>query len=332
VGRSRGGERLAPPEPGAPSDEALVRFTAHQLPREDLHALMPRADGPALRRAALHLGVLAVTGMLLWRLRATVWALPLLVAHGYVLAFVFCAFHETAHRTAFRTRWLNAALGTLAGLLIFWPYRNYRVYHWEHHRFTQDEARDPELYFPKPASLGAYLLVLTGVPNLARRLLDMLRLASGRADRPWMAPPERGPLIVEARVYLAVYVAIVLISLRAASPLALVVWVAPFLIGQAFLRPYLLAEHTACAFTRDCLENTRTTRTLAVVRLFAWNMPYHAEHHAFPAVPFHALPRLHAHVRARLANLEPGYVAATVKVNRYLFGDGRGIGGRGPLR
>src|SRR4029077_531884 len=144
---------------------------------------------------------------------------------------------------------------------------------------------------------------------------------------------------------LAAYVAIVLISAWAASPLALVGWIAPFLIGPGFprpyllaphpapfLRPYLLAEHTACAFTRDCLENTRTTRTLAVVRLFAWNMPYHAEHHAFPAVPFHALPRLHAHVRARLANLEPGYVAATVKVNRYLFGDGRGIGRRGRFR
>lgn len=75
---------------------------------------------------------------------------------------------------------------------------------------------------------------------------------------------------------------------------------------------------------RDCLENTRTTRTLALVRLFAWNMPYHAEHHAYPAVPFHALPRLHGHVRARLANLEPGYVAATAKVNRYLFARPRG--------
>jgi len=122
-------------------DEALVRFTAHQLPREDLHALMARSDGPALRRTAWHLGVLAITGALLWRLRVTAWALPLLVAHGYVLAFVFCAFHEAAHRTAFRTRWLNTVVGTLAGLLIFWPYRNYRVYHWEHHRFTQDEAR-----------------------------------------------------------------------------------------------------------------------------------------------------------------------------------------------
>jgi fatty acid desaturase len=60
--------------------------------------------------------------------------------------------------------------------------------------------------------------------------------------------------------------------------------------------------------------------TWALVRLSAWNMPYHAEHHAYPAVPFHALPRLHARVRDRLANLEPGYLAATAKVNRHLFG------------
>jgi fatty acid desaturase len=84
-------------------------------------------------------------------------------------------------------------------------------------------------------------------------------------------------------------------------------WVRPF-------SAYLLAEHTGCPTTRDCLTNTRTTLTLSPVRLFAWNMPYHAEHHAYPAVPFHALPRLHERVRDRLANVEPGYLAATATV------------------
>ena len=307
------------------SDDTLVRFTDHQLPREELHALMARSDGPALLRTAWHLGVLALTGTLLWRLRATLWLVPVLVAHGYVLAFIFCAFHETAHRTAFRTRWLNAAVGTLAGFLTFWPYRNYRVYHWEHHRHTQDPSLDPELFFPKPASWPVYLLVLTGIPNAIRRIGDMLRLAAGRADRPWMAPAERRPLIVEARAYLAGYAVVTAASVLAGTPIALLVWIAPWMVGQAFLRPYLLAEHTGCGVTRDCLENTRTTLTLALVRLFAWNMPYHSEHHAYPAVPFHALPRLHEQVRSRIEHLEPGYVAATVKVNRHLFGPGPGI-------
>src|SRR5258706_10917831 len=95
------------------SDDALVRFTEHQLPREELHALMARSDGPALLRAVWHLGVLALAGTLLWRLRAPLWVLPLLVAHGYVLAFIFCAFHETPPRTALRPPRLNAAPGPL---------------------------------------------------------------------------------------------------------------------------------------------------------------------------------------------------------------------------
>jgi len=301
-------------------DDALVRFTAHELPREELHALMARSDGPALLRAAWHLGILVVSGTLVWTLRSTPWALLLIVVHGYMLAFIFCALHETAHRTAFRTRWLNPVLGTVAGLLVVWPYRNYRVYHWDHHRFTQDVHRDPELFFPKPRSLPAYLFVLTGIPNAIRRIGDLLRLAAGRADQPWMAPSEQRPLILEARAYLAVYVAVSAISVATGSAMALVVWIIPWGVGQAFLRPYLLAEHTGCAFTRDCLENTRTTLTLFLVRLFAWNMPYHADHHAYPAVPFHALPRLHARIRGRIDNLEPGYVTASVKVARYLFG------------
>lgn len=137
-----------------------------------------------------------------------------------------------------------------------------------------------------------------------------------------MAPSERRPLIAEARAYLAAYLTVAGVSIALGSPAALVVWIVPWMVGQAFLRPYLLAEHTACAFTRDCLENTRTTLTWALVKLFAWNMPYHAEHHAYPAIPFHALPRVHARVRGNIEHLEPGYVRASVRVARYLLGAG----------
>jgi fatty acid desaturase len=312
------------------SDEAASQFTAHRLTRDEIGPLMERSDWPALVRAAWHLGFLAATGSLILALAGTAWVIPVIVAHGYALAFLFCPFHECAHRTAFRTRWLNAALGRFIGVLIFRPYDNYRVFHWEHHRFTQDPGRDPELYFPKPRSLGAYALTLTGLPYLRRRLADMLVLATGRADKPWMVPGERRRLIAEARAHLAIYLVLAAVSIAHASPAALLVWLLPFLAGQAFLQPYLLAEHTGCAHTRDSLTNTRTTLTWALVRLFAWNMPYHAEHHAYPAVPFHALPRLHARVQDRLANVEPGYLAATVTVNRHLFGHASLSGARWP--
>jgi fatty acid desaturase len=91
-------------------------------------------------------------------------------------------------------------------------------------------------------------------------------------------------------------------------PLAL--WLAPLLLGQPFLRAYLLAEHGACPLVADMLANTRTTFTNGLVRFLAWNMPFHAEHHAWPSIPFHALPAANALVHDKLRTTAPGYAAA----------------------
>ena len=56
------------------------------------------------------------------------------------------------------------------------------------------------------------------------------------------------------------------------------------------------------------LENTRTTFTTRLMRFLAWNMPYHAEHHAYPIVPFHKLPAFHAIAQAHLKETERGYI------------------------
>ena len=57
------------------------------------------------------------------------------------------------------------------------------------------------------------------------------------------------------------------------------------------------------------LANTRTLLTAAPVRFLAWNMPYHTEHHSFPAVPFHRLPHLHRLMRSDVMYLDPGYLS-----------------------
>jgi fatty acid desaturase len=39
--------------------------------------------------------------------------------------------------------------------------------------------------------------------------------------------------------------------------------------------------------------NSRTVYMNPISRWLYWNMNYHVEHHMFPMVPYHALPRLH---------------------------------------
>jgi fatty acid desaturase len=100
----------------------------------------------------------------------------------------------------------------------------------------------------------------------------------------------------------------------------LLYWIGPQVFGQPPLRAYLLAEHTGCSLDRNGLTNTRTTLTCAPVRLLMWNMPYHAEHHLFPSIPFHRLADAHRLVRAKLGVVQAGYVRWNCTFVRSLAG------------
>jgi fatty acid desaturase len=39
-----------------------------------------------------------------------------------------------------------------------------------------------------------------------------------------------------------------------------------------------------------------------------WNMPFHAEHHLYPSIPFHRLADAHALIRDKLEFVQRGYV------------------------
>ena len=54
------------------------------------------------------------------------------------------------------------------------------------------------------------------------------------------------------------------------------------------------------------------------IRLLMWNMPYHAEHHLFPSIPFYRLPALHVKLREQLAHVAPGYLATNRAIIRSL--------------
>jgi fatty acid desaturase len=47
-----------------------------------------------------------------------------------------------------------------------------------------------------------------------------------------------------------------------------------------------------------------------VSRWIYWNMNYHVEHHMFPMVPYHALPRLHDLIKDDLPPANPSMIHA----------------------
>ncbi|MEJ6709746.1 MAG: fatty acid desaturase [Amylibacter sp.] len=85
-------------------------------------------------------------------------------------------------------------------------------------------------------------------------------------------------------------------------------WLLPITVGQPLLRLYLLAEHGLCPPVTNMFENTRTTFTNRIIHFLAWNMPYHAEHHAYPTVPFQKLPTFHDLAKDQLVTTSVGYL------------------------
>jgi len=123
--------------------------------------------------------------------------------------------------------------------------------------------------------------------------------------------------MVPAYLQLAFYAAVAVLCVLLETSILIYVWLLPYLLGGPFLRAYLLAEHARCPQVASMLENTRTTLSNRCVRWLAWNMPYHAEHHIYPAVPFYKLPEFHQHVKEYITHLEPGYL----HFNRYYLKD-----------
>lgn len=281
-----------------------------------LRELNRRTDRQGGVQCARHATLLAVTATLVYAAGGW-WLVPAMLAHGIALVALFAPLHEGTHRTVFRARWANRAVVWVAGLVLVLPPTWFRQFHLAHHRHTQDIEHDPELAKPKPRTLGEYLWSVSGLPFWYSAVLNLVRLALGHlASMEYVAARERWAAVREARIFLALYAALAVGAVVFSSIIPLVYWLTPVLLGQPFLRLFLLAEHTGCSETQDGLTNTRTTLASAPVRRLMWNMPYHAEHHLYPSVPFHALPALHGDIKDHLRVVAPSYPAAHRDIRR----------------
>lgn len=276
------------------------------LTAEQRRALLEQSDWKGLRHLALHLGAIGVCTVLILQ-DAPLLPLIMLI-QGILIAFLFTLLHETVHRTPFRSDWLNIWMGRFCGFLQFLGPDWFRYFHFAHHRYTHEPGKDPELASQKPQTVWQYVKHLSGLPDTWSRLATILRNAVKENRDVFVPERGRAKVMREARILLALYAVIIAASVLNSSWLVVKIWLLPYVLGTPFLRAYLLAEHALCPHVPSMLQNTRTTFTNSIVRFLAWNMPYHAEHHAYPAVPFHKLPAFHEFTKAHITNTENGYV------------------------
>lgn len=276
-----------------------------QLDPQTRDALTTRADTPALIHLTLYWGLMLFLGLYIHTGAPLWWAM--LIPQGILMAFNFTILHETIHATPFKTNLLNVIVGRIASFIMVLPMTWFRYFHLAHHRFTNAPKTDPELNAPKPETIWQYIWHISGFSTWRGNIGKLIKNATRENHDPYVPAKGKAKIQLEARIMLALY-AIVFTFIIAGYTWIFWCWIIPAIIGQPFLRLYLLAEHGRCPMVSNMFENTRTIFTNRFVRFLAWNMPYHAEHHAYPTVPFHKLPMLHKLAAENLKTTSDGYV------------------------
>lgn len=300
------GERIQTADALAADGSFIAKSRVQELSR--------RTNWQASVRICVHLGLFATSCFLLHgsveHHREVL--LPMTAAHGALIATFFGPLHECVHNTAFRSKRLNDVVVWLSGLILLLPGFFYREYHFEHHRYTQDPQRDPELAVrPRewPSSLQQWMrlqLRFALVPQL--RLLALWRLALAPHEiRPFVRPHRRVLVLVENAIALLIYLSAIALMIISGQLVLLFAWLAAYAFAWVVFLWHTQCEHTGCATTGSQLERTRTMRSNPIWRFLMWNENYHGAHHTYPSVPFHALPALDKELGGQHVNVAAGY-------------------------
>ena len=282
---------------------ASAEWYACPIPRKRLKELMQRRDGPAIRDTLLWFTLLGLTGWLGWHFWGTWWCVPAFVVYGVL--YCSCSdsrWHECGHRTAFKTTWMNDVVYEMASFMVLRESTPWRWSHTRHHTDTIIVGRDPEIAVPRPPDVWGILLGFFSLKSGPKEYKKILLHCFGRLtseEKTYIPETEYSRVFWTARVWALIYAATIGWALAMRSILPLMLIGLPSFYGAWLLVIFGLTQHAGLA--EDVLDhrlNCRTVYMNPVFRFVYWNMNYHLEHHMFPMVPYHALPALHAEIKA----------------------------------
>ena len=298
---------------------ASAKWYSCPIGRKELKELMKRSDGPALRDTALWFGLLAVSGGAGFALWGSWWAVLPFVAYGVLYGSASDSrWHECGHGTAFKTRWMNDVVYNVASFMVFREPTVWRWSHTRHHTDTIIVGLDPEINVMRPADVLAVLLNVFAIKNTVHGFRQLVLHAAGRLDAEettFIPDTERLKVFRTARIWLAIFALVAMACVAAHSILPAMLVGLPTMYGSWLQLLFGLTQHAG--LDEDVLDhrlNSRTVMMNPVSRFLYWNMNYHIEHHMFPMVPYHALPRLHDAVKHDCPPAYPSLLAAFAEI------------------
>jgi fatty acid desaturase len=275
-----------------------ARWYAPPVDRAEVRKLMERTNGRALASYGLWLLLVAVLGWAsawLYR-RGSAWCILAFFLYGSVFSTCNARWHESMHGTPFKTRLLNDIAFFLCAAMEYKDMVSARWIHLNHHVNTIMIGKDLEVLAPRPVKLGLvildYFYLHYAVLSFWVLILHTLGIPS-RGARLTVPKAKYLRMFWVSRAVLLMQLAGIALAVALRSWLPILLFTVPRIYGGVMVWLFVVTQHSGLAENVwDHRLNTRSVRVNPVLSFFYMHMENHLEHHIYPNVPFHALPRL----------------------------------------
>ena len=274
-----------------------------KIDKKQLKEISRRKDWPALFHLLIYFGALFISGYLAYLTWGTWLSFLFFFIYGTIYTFSVSNWHETVHKTAFKTRWINEFFYHITSFMADFDGFRWRWSHTFHHSNTlqtKDEY-DHEIQISRPTDLIAFFLSFIPFTDLLfpHRLIkyEVLKHSLGLFS-PVVAISaplkEKNKILWNSRLYVIIWLSIILFSIYFETILPILYFILPNYYGKPIWFLVNVTQHLGAVLDKkDHRESSYSVRINPIFSFLYWHMEYHLEHHMFPMVPSYNLKKLH---------------------------------------
>ena len=307
---------------------SLNKWFRCDVDKREFKKLCKKSDYQGWKHMIIYFSCLFTFGYLAFITWGSWWALLWFWLYGTIWGCSDALWHETGHRTAFKSKFLNDFFYYISGFMDNFEPVRWRHTHFHHHSYTIfNDPVDYEIAIKKPSDLLLFFSIFVpfGALLYPHRSLywETIKHAFGvttEVMEKCIPENERTKCRWSARSHVFIWFATAVASIYFQSWLPLLYIVLPNLYGKTLMALFGLTQHTG--LQEDIKDHRYSTRTVYLNPVFSflyWQMEYHIEHHMFPTVPSYNLPKLHQLIKNQLPPASRGLWGAYSEIIPAVF-------------
>ncbi len=303
-------------------DVNLKKWHKCIVDKEVLKELSKKSDIKGLQHVAFYFGLLFVLGFFAYKTWGTWWSLFWFLIYGNIFCFSNPIWHETGHKTAFKSKFLNELFYYIACFMSYFEPIRWRYTHFIHHgnTYSTKDPYDHEIEYGNNFKETPNKLIINIIPfgelfffknNIS---FEIFKHAFGINTQVMLdSIPEtmRPKCILISRIFVIFWILIIIWSVLASSWLPVLFLLLPQFYGKTLHKLVAFTQHAGLA--RDIKDHRATSREMylnPILSFLYWKMEYHLTHHLFPTVPSYNLDKLHNYIKDQIPEPNKGLIDA----------------------